>query len=325
MIKTQILDTELISHLNTLHPDEMSVFVMADGLFRGALFHGTQFVNQMRSQFNLGILETMVLAQGCLGAALMIPTMKGKEQLQFRYDTKGPATGFSVEADSSGYVRGHLFQDKIPVDKPLENWDLSPFFGKGTVSVSRFSQGAKEPHVGRVEIKYKNIAKDLSWYFLQSEQIKTAFNISVQFDKKGNVTGAGGMFLQALPSVGGKRTKENNSEFFEEKNGLFLPSDLLISKVEHAFSASPSLGQWYSEKGNNEDIIFGLFREFLPTIALVRPITFDCPCSKEMYCNYIKNLSKKELDDIKKNGPDPLEVICQNCGSKYNISLGELE
>jgi molecular chaperone Hsp33 len=325
MIKAQILDTTLISHMNSLHTDEMSVFVMADGLFRGALFHGTRFVNQMRSQFNLGILETMVLAQGCIGAALMIPTMKGKEQLQFRYDTNGPAAGFSVEADSTGFVRGHLLQNPIPVDAPLESWDLSPFFGPGTLTITRLSSHSREPQRGTVEIKHKNIAKDLSWYFLQSEQIKTAFNISVQFDSKGTVIGAGGMFLQALPSVGGRRSKQMSDSFFEEKNGVFLPSEHLISKVEHAFSSCPSLGQWYSELGNNDDIIFGLFREFQPTIALVRSVNFNCPCSKDKYLDYIQNLSTAELDDIMNNGPDPLEVICHNCGSKYNISLGELQ
>ncbi len=324
MIKAEILDTDLISHMHSLHTDEMSVFVMADGLFRGALFHGTRFVNQMRAQFNLGILETMVLAQGCIGAALMIPTMKGKEQLQFRYDTNGPAAGFSVEADSTGFIRGHLFQDHIPVDSPLDNWDLAPFFGPGTVTVSRLNTNSREPHVGSVEIKHKNIAQDLSWYFLQSEQIKTAFNISVKFDAKGNVTGAGGMFLQALPSVGGRRSRQMNESFFEHKNGVFLPSDLLISKVEHAFSSCPSLGQWYAEKGNNDDIIFGLFREFQPTIALVRSISFNCPCSKERYIEYISRLSEEELKDIRSNGPDPLEVICHNCGSKYTIPVGEI-
>lgn len=324
MIKAQVLDTELITHMNSLHTDEMSVFVMAEGLFRGALFHGTRFVNQMRSQFNLGILETMVLAQGSIGAALMIPTMKGKEHLQFRYDTNGPAAGFSVEADSTGYVRGHLLQDSIPLDAPLETWDLAPFFGPGTLTVSRQNSQARESQRGSVEIKHKNIAKDLSWYFLQSEQINTAFNISVQFDQKGRVTGAGGMFLQTMPSVGGRRSKQIPDVFFEKKNGVYLPSEQLMDKVEHAFSACPSLGKWYSEQGNNDDIIFGLFREFEPTIALVRSIVFDCPCSKEKYIDYIRNLDSAELTDIKKEGPDPLEIICHNCGSVYHIPLGDI-
>ena len=33
---------------------------------------------------------------------------------------------------------------------------------------------------------------------------------------------------------------------------------------------------------------------------------------------------KKELEDIKKNGPDPLEITCRNCGSVYKISTGTI-
>lgn len=55
MIKAELTDKELLAHIDALPKDEMDVFVMADGRVRGALFHGTRFVNQMRAQYNLGI------------------------------------------------------------------------------------------------------------------------------------------------------------------------------------------------------------------------------------------------------------------------------
>ena len=77
----------------------------------------------MRVQHNLGILETLILGQGILCAALMIQTMKGKEHIVLRYETNGSAKGFSVEVDSTGYVRGFLLNNPIPVDnsKPKMN------------------------------------------------------------------------------------------------------------------------------------------------------------------------------------------------------------
>lgn len=319
MIRKNFNDPELQAHIDGLHKDEMAVFVMADGLFRGALFHGTRFVNQMRAQHNLGILETMVLGQASLCGALMIPTMKGREHLTFRYDTNGPAAGFSVEADSTGYVRGYLLQNPIPISSPLENWDLAPFFGPGTLSVSRFPEGAKEPQTGTVEIQHKNIAKDLTWYFQQSEQIHSAFNTSIKFDTKGRVIGAGGLFLQSMPTFGG--TKAQGSEEAQKASGV---EEELILRAEAAFNAAPSFGDWFSEKGDLEDIIFGLFREFNPSIALLRDIRFDCPCSKEHYLQAIRGMNPSELKDIKENGPDPLEIICHNCGSVYHLPTAEI-
>lgn len=320
MIKAQINDSELESHIESLEKDGLSIFVMADGRARGALFHGTRFVNQLRAQHSLGILETMVLGQASLCAALMIPTMKGKEHLTWRYDTDGPAKGFSVEADSSGYVRGFLYENHIPVEKPLESWDLSPFLGNGTMTMSKIHPGDKAAQSSSVEILYRNITKDLSWFFQQSEQISTAFNTSIFMDKSGRVMGAGGMFVQVMPETGGTKGQGANSGSGADQK----VDGELIERIENAFSACPSLGKWFCEKGNAEDIVHGLFREFEPAVAVQRDIIFDCPCSQEKYTGYLRTLPTAELSDIKKNGPDPLEIVCRNCGSVYKIPVSSI-
>lgn len=320
MKKIEIADKELVEKINVLPKDEMAVFVMADGRIRGALFHGTRFVNQMRAQHNLGILESLVLGQASLCAALMIPLMKGQEHLCWKYDVDGPAAGFSVEADSTGYVRGFLYNEHIPVDKPLENWDLKPFLGTGSMSVSRIHKEDSAPHISTVEVNSGNIAEDLAWYYKQSEQISTAFNTGIQFDRQGRVIGAGGMFLQVMPETGGKNNSgaSKSSSSDAEADGQFL------ARVEMAFKTAPSLGQWFSEGGKIEDIVYGLFREFTPSIALRRDIRYDCPCSEETFANYIKMLPKQERDDILRK-KEPLEIQCRNCGSVYTISVEKLQ
>ena len=320
MITAEITDKELQATIDKLQKDEMAVFVMADGRVRGALFHGTRFVNQMRAQHNLGILETMVLGQGCLCGALLIPMMKGRERLAWKYEVQGPAKGFSVEADSSGSVRGYLLTDHIPVEKPLDNWDLSPFLGDGTMTFTTKHEGDKLPQTSTVDIHNKNIALDLAYYYAQSEQIQTAFNTSIQMDKKGRVIGAGGLFLQVLPETGG--TKKVGSQVASSAD--WKDDEELLSKVEMAFKTAPSLGTWFSEGSNIDDLVYGLFREFKPIIAVRRSIKYDCPCSEETYINYIRTLPKDQLEDIKKNGPDPVEVICRNCGSVYHIPVSKL-
>ncbi len=324
MITQEITDKELLAHLDTIHKDGMTMFVMADGQFRGAFYNGTRMVNQMRAQHHLGILETLVLGQAELCAALLIPTMKGREHLTFRYDVNGPVAGFSVEADSTGYVRGHLFQNQIPIEKPLENWDLTPFLGDGTVTISRLGEGMKEAQTGMVEIKYKNIAKDLAWYFDQSEQIHTAFNTSIQFDRQGRVIGAGGMFVQAVPGAGGKskisaQTQDSGAEDKDE-----VASDL-IRRVENAFRAMPSIGKWFADGGDMEDVIYGLFREFKPTAVLDRDIVYNCPCSLDHYVQAVKHLPPAELSDILARDPEPIEITCHNCGSVYHITKDMLK
>lgn len=303
MISAPLNDSELEARLDAMHPDGMTVFLLGEGELRGAFFHGTRFVNRMRAQHRLGLLETMVLGQAALCGALLIPTMKGRDRAVFRYDTNGPAAGFSVEADSTGFVRGFLLQDPIPLTKAPENWDLAPYFGDGTLSVIRFPEGYTEPVSGTIEIKHRNIARDLTEYFLVSEQTQTAFNTGIQFDNKGRVVGAGALYLQTMPGA--------NSD--------------LVEAASRAFAAAPSLGTWFAEGGDREDIIYGLFRGMNPTVALDRKIRFDCPCSREKFSQHLSRLDKKELSDIAENGPDPVEVVCHNCGSVYTWTREEIK
>lgn len=302
MITVPFNDKVLETHLSSIQPDGMSIFLLADGALRGAFFHGTQFVNRLRAQHSLGPLETMVLGQASLCGALLVPTMKGRDRAIFRYDTNGPAAGFSVEANSEGWVRGFLLQDPIPVETPPQNWDLAPYFGPGLVSVIRFPEGRTEPVTGSVEIKHKNIALDLAEYFLISEQTHSAFNTGIQLDTEGRVIGAGGMFLQVMPNA--------DSE--------------IVEAAEHAFSSAPSLGSWFAEGGDRNDIIYGLFRDFSPTVLLERAIIFDCPCSRENFAQRLSGLDQKELSDMVENGPDPIEVVCHNCSSVYTYPSTEL-
>ena len=322
MIKADINDIELKNHLDSLEADKMRMFMMADGRVRGALFHGSRFVNQIRAQHKLGILETYILGQASMCAALTIPMMKDMEHTLIKYEGSGPADGYSVEADSTGYVRGYLYNDKIPVKQALDNWNLSPFLGPGNITFSRIHKDDKYPQSSTVDVDGDNIAKDFATYFAQSEQINTAFNSSIQFDKEGRVVGAGAMYLQIMPITGGTAKVGSQVDSHQEED---FDMEELLTKVENAFKACQSLGLLYSEKEvDSEDIILGLFREFNPVITLQRDIVYDCKCNEDYYLNYIKHLPKEQIEDMKKNGPDPLEIVCRNCGSVYKIPLSKI-
>lgn len=322
MIKKEIEDKELNEFLQTLEEDKLRIFTMAEGRVRGALFHGTRFVNQLRAQHNLGILETYILGQVSLCGALTIPMMKDMEHTSIKFEGNGPAQGYSVEASSTGFVRSYLFNEHIQLDKPLESWDLKPFLGEGTITFSRIHKDDKYPQSSTVEVNSGNIATDFATYFAQSEQINTAFNSSIQFDKQGRVIGAGAMYLQIMPKTGGTAKVGSQVDSHAEETA---EDEDLLRRVENAFKACPSIGLLYSEKEvDSEDIILGLFREFSPTISLTRDVIFDCKCNEDYYINYLRTLPKDQIEDIKKNGPDPLEIICRNCGSIYKIPVEKI-
>ncbi|MBR6341090.1 MAG: Hsp33 family molecular chaperone HslO [Treponema sp.] len=316
------LDEELQKYLDTLEADGLTVFTMANGRARGALFHGSRFVNQLRAQHKLGILETYILGQACLCAAMTIPMMKDMEHNVIKYEGAGPQEGYSVEADSKGYVRGYLFTNPVPVTKTLENWDLAQFMGPGSFTFSRVHKDDKYPQSSTVDVDGDNIAKDFATYFAQSEQINTAFNSSIQFDKEGRVIGAGAMYIQVMPKTGGKAGDGANLDSHQEESE---DEEKLLTGIENAFKACPSLGLLYSEKEvDSEDIIIGLFREFEPVITVKRDIIFDCPCSEEKFKNYLKTLPPQQLKEFLEESKNTIQIECRNCGSHYDIPIEDL-
>ena len=244
MIKKKVYGNTLKEQLLAGTRDRLYNFLLADGTVRGVIMNGTRMVNEMRWNHELGIIETLVLGRAYLGIGLMSASLKGNDRISLQIECSGPIKGLVVEANAFNEVRGYLKNVPIPIENPLEDFDLSPFFGAGFLTVTRYLENAKQPFTGKVMLKYGNIAEDLANYYLTSEQLPTAFNLSIQFDSKGGVAGAGGLFLQAMPGV-------------SEKNAAGLES-----RVNEILS----LGTVFAEKNNPETLVLDNFKDYSPLL-----------------------------------------------------------
>jgi molecular chaperone Hsp33 len=303
MIKKKIYGNTLKEQFKASANDRLYRFVMCDGTVRGVILFGTRMINEMRANHDLGILETYVLGHAYLTGGLVSANLKGSDRIVIQTECSGPIKGFSVESNAYNEVRGYLKNVPIPVDSPLENFDLTDFFGSGILSLTKYIENKKNPFTGTVVIKYGNIAQDMANYFLMSEQIPTSFNLSIQFDKKGNVTGAGGMFLQAMPGA-----------------------DIeIVSSLENLVNNFTSIGSAFSLGKDPVDLINESFADYSPKFLDNTRVEFMCHCTKERMLSYIAALPTEELIDIIQNGPFPLEIKCHNCNSYYYFERNEIE
>ncbi|MGD9350504.1 MAG: Hsp33 family molecular chaperone HslO, partial [Desulfobacterales bacterium] len=104
MIKKQLSAESLKERLIASAKDRLYNFLLADGVIRGAVLHGTHMVNEMRANHELGILETLVLGRAYLGVALMSANIKGIESVSLKIECSGPIKGLTVEANTFGEV-----------------------------------------------------------------------------------------------------------------------------------------------------------------------------------------------------------------------------
>lgn len=303
MKKIRISDTNIKTQWQESAKERLYHFTISNGQIRGAVVYANQMIAEMQKNHNLGILESLILGHAYLAATLMTTNIKGADRLSLQIDCSGPVKGLVVEANAFGEVRGYLKNLPIPVTHEMEDFNTSPFFGAGFLSVTKSLQSAKNPFTGQVILKYGSIAKDISYYYLKSEQIPTAFHLSVQFDKKGIVIGAGGLFLQVLPGADDKE----------------------VEKMEFKVAEMPSLGTIFSQGKKADDFVLEYFSKTDIQILGNRKIAFMCHCGKEKIGRLLTILPPEEFDDIKKNGPFPLEVACHYCGSKYEFSAKEID
>lgn len=303
MEKKKIYGKTLKEQLLASARDRLCSFVMAGNKVRGAILNGTRMVNEMRANHGLGILETLVLGRSYLGAGLMTANLKGAERISIAISCSGPIKGLVVEANAFGEVRGYLKNVPIPIREPVKDFDLSPFFGAGILSVTRILQGAKQPFTGQVALKYGNVAQDLANYYLESEQIPSAFNLGIKFDREGKVTGAGGLFLQAMPGA----------------------DDCLVADLENRVKHLPSLGITFGKGEEPKGVLEEIFKSYSPEIKADRRIEFMCHCNQEKIQNMLMMLPIDELKDIAENGPFPLDIRCHYCSTSYAFKKTDLK
>ncbi|MBI9103906.1 MAG: Hsp33 family molecular chaperone HslO [Spirochaetales bacterium] len=298
-----IEDKDLLNHLDKLPSDSLVPFLLEGGALRGGFISATRMVNQMRVNHGLGILESLVLGHAAMGAGLLSSNLKGGDKYGLKIECGGPIRGLTAEADYEGNVRGSLFENPIPVTEPLKDFNLSPFFGPGFLTVSKYHGTSAEPFSGQVMIEHGNIAQDLALYFKQSEQTPTAFSLSVDFDSTGRVVGAGGLFLQVMPGAS------------EETAGA----------VQDTVLGLPSIGKALAGGLKPEEFLASHFSGFGLNILDGRDVRFFCGCTRERFSSFLASMSEKEKSSILNEGPFPMQAVCHNCGTTYTYEKGELE
>ena len=279
--------------------DQLYQFLLDSGRIRGAVLHATRMVGEMRAIHDLGPLETLVLGQAYVAAGMMCVNLKSPESLTIKVDCSGPIGGLTAEGNAHGEVRGYLSRSPIPVPADAGVPRLSDLFGTGpgTLAVTKRLRDGTRPFTGVVEIRYGSLAEDLAYYFATSEQTPSALNLSVSFDDAGHVTGAGGIFIQALPGA----------------------RDTTVREVERLLRDAPALGAAFAGGEQPPDLLERVFGAHQPVILARRRVLFMCHCSAARFRHHLAALPRTELEDILEHGPLPVVTTCLFCNTTYRF------
>ena len=258
--------------------------------------NSTDTVEKARITHGTSPVVTNALGRLLTGGVLMGAMCKNDtDTLTIRIQCQGPIQGMLITADSKGNVKGYVSEAEVM----LPAKDVAKAIDLGVMSVIK-DIGLKEPYVGQTHLVSSEIAEDLTYYFVTSEQIPSSVALGVLLNADATVSHAGGFIIQLMP-------------FAEDK----LIDDLEERLKNFSFTA-------LLEKGKSvEEIINALFDGYDVTLTDQMPCAYCCDCSKDRVEKAVISMGKAEIASMIEDN-EPIEVVCDFCHTKYTFSPDEL-
>lgn len=282
-------------------PDKWIKCISKEGHLRGVAVHATQLVQEAGDAHKLSDGGIKALGEAMVGALFFASYCKAGGRVNLNIKGSGILKQAFVDAHAEGHVRGYGVER--PAEQYLFQEPTRGFWGEGFMSVLRTKDGAggEPPYVGTVPLVTGQLAKDLTFYWLQSEQIPSAVGLSVLV-KDQKVVSAGGFLIQALPGA----------------------SDDEIRAIEKRVLDFSSFEQQYASDPDPLRVLSRLFQDGAFMLLEERPLQFRCNCSAEKVERALMFVEADELQSmIEQDGK--ANVKCDFCAKDYSVSLAELK
>ena len=275
----------------------------ADSQIRAFAATTKETVELARQYHNTSPVATAALGRLLTAGAMMGAMMKGeKDLLTLQVKGNGPLGGITVTADSAANVKGYVNNPEVLIHANEKGkLDVGGAIGVGILNVIR-DMGLKEPYVGQCELQTGEIGDDLTYYFATSEQVPSSVGLGVLMDKGNTVRQAGGFIIQLMP----------------------FTSEEIIDRLEAKLAEVKSITSMLDAGMSPEQILEELLGEFGLEINDTLPTRYHCNCSRERIEKALISIGKKDLQEMINEG-EPIEVGCQFCDKKYQVTVDELK
>lgn len=238
---------------------------------------------------------------------IMGMSLKGDDLLTLITSTDGLVSNMTVTANADGEVKGYLSNPLADLPATQNGKpNVKKLIGKGSLRVIK-DMGLKEPYVGLSEIVSGEIAEDIAYYYVVSEQTPTVIALGVDLKDDKTVRSAGGYMIQLLPDA-----DESFVDFLEKKIKA-------IRNVTELFKGGMNLERilklLYEDMSdeNHEKLIEDY------EILEKKELKYACNCSKEKYYKGLMTLGKEELKEVFSELNGKIETECHFCGKKYEF------
>lgn len=272
--------------------------ISTHGSIRGVAIDGTPLIQEMVERHGLTTTRGIQgLGESVLSALLIASYCKQDQHVNLNIQGSGYYKQALVDAYPNGSVRGYVVERETPVDSKTEDGQDAGPWGNGFLSVLRTkNEQGEKPYISTVPLLTGHLAKDLSFYWAQSEQIPTAVGLSVN-TVENRVTAAAAFLIQALPGAS--------------------PSELR-SIEQHIFETQP-FSETISAEVRPVHILSLIFQNTPFMLIEEKPLQFNCTCSWERVQKALILIGTDELRLLLEQDKGAM-VRCDFCAREYKVN-----
>ncbi len=276
-----------------------------DGFVKAFVFDSTDVVMKAQKIHKLTNVATAALGRTLTAAVLMSGDLKNdKDRVSIQIRSDGEIGNIVSECYKTGEVKG--FVSNGNVNLPLRadgKLDVAGALGhSGSLSVVK-DLGMSEPQTGTVELISGEIAQDISYYYMQSEQVPTVVGLGVLVSKDGVLLGSGGYMVQLLPD----HTEE------------------IIEKIEKNVASLPkSVSLFFAEDKDPEILLDTVLHDMPYKILEETEGKYKCDCSRYRVEKAVISLGKKEIEKMIAD-KESVEIACHYCKKNYVLNDDDLK
>ncbi len=285
--------------------DEIIRAITADGFVKAYVIQSTQTVAEAQQMHQTGKVASAALGRTLTAALILANDMKNEtDRVSVQFRSEGPIGNVVAEANGKNEVKGFVSNPDVALPlRPDGKLDVGGALGhKGTLTIIR-DIGLKEPYVGTVELISGEIAEDIAYYYLQSEQVPTVLGLGVLVAQNFTVLSAGGFMIQLLPGA----------------------PDSMIDRIEENVKALPaSVSSLLANGKNATEILSMLLTGFDYQILSKKEPSYRCDCSRYRVETALLSLGRKELEHMISE-EEITEVSCHYCNRNYHFTKEDLQ
>jgi molecular chaperone Hsp33 len=260
----------------------------------------TELIRSMAAMHKLDGGSSQALGEAVMGAMLIGSYCKNQERVNLNVQGSGDIKQALVDAYPDGTVRGYVVRrgsDEISIE-----FEGQGPWGSGFLSVLRTKNAEQQqPYIGTVPLLTGHLAKDLTYYWAQSEQVPSAVGLAVCVEN-GQVTAAGGFLVQAMPGA----TQEE------------------LKSIETHIQEIESLASRVAQDPNPLSLLSQIFQDTAFILVEEKPLSFKCNCSWERVNRALTLVGAAELKEMLATEKSA-SVKCDFCSTEYHVDAEGLK